>query len=78
MVFSVFKNRIQTLSSEPFFAIISHFQELIPCFKNYVKARSNFRCLAKSNSQLAPTTKVTEIAMPSLIKSKMKLAGKKG
>lgn len=74
MVFSVFKNRIQTLSSEPFFAIISHFQELIPCFQNYVKARSHYKGLAKSNSSMSPSQKVTEIALPSLIKSKLKMS----
>ena len=52
MLFNIFRERIITISSEPFFAIISQFQEHIPCFRNYVRARSNFKKLAEKNSSL--------------------------
>ena len=78
MVFSVFKNRVLNVSSEPFFAIISQFQERIPCFKNFLRARSNFRELAKKNAtHLKPQYKFVTVAMPSLVKSKNRLGIKK-
>lgn len=73
MVFSVFKDRIMNISSEPYFAIISHFQELIPCYKNYLRGRSNYKALAARNSSFEQSLKQVEIAMPALIKSKQKL-----
>jgi hypothetical protein len=77
MVFSVFKDRILNISSEPYFAIISHFQELIPCFNNYLRGRSNYMALVKRNSNLTISNKQVEIAMPALIKSKRKLHAEK-
>lgn len=50
MVFHTFKQSILQITSEPFFAIVSHFQELIPLYQNYLKARSNFFALASRNS----------------------------
>jgi hypothetical protein len=69
-VFKDFVKLTINYSGELYFIVFNLFQECIPCFKNYLKAKTNFLAAMKSKPQDQDLYNSSLLSAPALSKSK--------